>query len=56
MKDGCEDEVHLRLQSQGCIFQKNPGGMVPCVHADTVITSAYTDACMDGKLAEVAEP
>ena len=39
MKDDCEDEVHLRLQSQGCIFQKNPGGMVPCVHADT---SAYT--------------
>ena len=50
MKDDCEDEFHLRLQSQGCIFQKNPGGMVPCVHADTC-TSAYThrdtDACMD---------
>ena len=33
--------------------------MVPSVHADTVITSAYThrdtDAYMDEKLAEVAE-
>ena len=25
----------------GCIFQKNPGGMIPCVHADTC-TKAYT--------------
>ena len=29
MKDDCDDEFHLRLQSQQCIFQKNPGGMVP---------------------------
>ena len=52
MKDDCEDKFHLRLQSQGCIFQNNPGGMVLCVHADTC-TSAYThrdtDAGMDVK-------
>ena len=40
VKDDCEDEFHLRSQSHAGM-QKNPGGMVPCVHADTC-TSAYT--------------
>ena len=29
MKDDCKDEFHLRLQSQGCIFQKKSWGHGP---------------------------
>ena len=51
MKDDCEDEFHLRLHSQGCIFPKNPGGMFPCVHADTAQVHTHmhrdSDARMD---------
>ena len=32
MKDDCEYVFHLRLQSQGCIFQMNSGGDGPLVY------------------------
>ena len=36
MKDDCEDEFHLRLQSQGRNFPKNPGGHGLIIKGGTV--------------------
>ena len=42
VKDDFEDVFHLRLQSQGCIFKKKLGGMVPlCIIMHTLVWRSW---------------